>query len=300
MPNYITHAVMGQIVEPPNNEIKLYKPDLRVFSLGQDLLFSCPGALQTTHVLHTRKFFMTLIEKIKNERLQEDSQVMAYLYGHIMHYVLDTKTHPFIYYVTNDVKQKGIVNLHLACEEFLGYFVLKRKLNLQRADISSDFYTKFQISSTSKLRRIIDSLYQEVYRQKNTYQSQLLTTKCIASLGTLTKGMQNNQGEKYLDLLGLRNYLKDNRLELNDLTNSDNQSWYNPITEVKNTSSFLELFDQSVDDSKEIIETVNKVFYKDESLSKLDNIFDDRSYDTGEKCSIGKPFVRSLTLDRKK
>ena len=88
-------------------------------------------------------------------------------------------------------------------------------------------------------------------------------------------------------------------MDLSDLTNEEKNTWKNPISMRKSNCSVSELFDIAVALSQETIEKVNQVIYKDKSISTLDTVFQDQSYDTGLICNIGKPFCKSRQLEIK-
>ena len=52
------------------------------------------------HAEETRLFFINIVKYIIDNNLENNSFAMAFLYGHMCHYFLDTTCHPFIYYKT--------------------------------------------------------------------------------------------------------------------------------------------------------------------------------------------------------
>ena len=52
--------------------------------------------------------------------------------------------------------------------------------------------------------------------------------------------------------------------------------------------------------SLDAIEKVNKCLYSNESISTLDTVFTDLSYDTGVKCSLGREMTYVRKRQRKK
>ena len=67
--------------------------------------------------------------------------------------------------------------------------------------------------------------------------------------------------------------------------------WENPFDGEINNKSFLDLYNDSIDMSIDAIEKVNKYLDNECSLYSLENVFDDRSYDTGLSCSKGKKLL---------
>ena len=87
------------------------KEDLKMFAQNTDILFfyNITNFKKGKEVrefgyksqkIKTYEFFSTLINCIKYNNHQYNPQVMAYLYGMLSHYVLDSTMHPFIIYKT--------------------------------------------------------------------------------------------------------------------------------------------------------------------------------------------------------
>lgn len=296
MPNYISHAIMAEKTTF-DSKIELDKNVLRAYSIAPDLMISYKNGVNITHNQKTQSFFLSLISDIKNNKLYNDQYIMSYLYGQILHYALDTTVHPYVYYMTNDIPKLGLVNFHMAFEEYLGYYLLNQKLNTSRENLRKDFYTDFKWQESIKLQKTIDKVYSLVYSIEDASKYQIKTGKLLKTLDIATRVFQKNNGEVYLKIIGLDKYLEFANLNQEDLTNENHEVWYNPITNQQADDSLLELFDQAIVRANEIIEEVNKVIYNDERNLNLIYIFDNKSYDTGLDCRIGKPYIRSRMKD---
>ena len=72
-------------------------------------------------------YFKEIIENIKKNHLENNSELLAYLYGSVTHYILDYHCHPFVFYYTNDVnlnlKYRG---LHEKMEVKLDAYMLQK------------------------------------------------------------------------------------------------------------------------------------------------------------------------------
>ena len=65
---------------------------------------------------------------IKDNHLENDSSLLAYLYGSICHYILDKKCHPYIYYYSGDVNQDSRKSgAHEKMEVAIDAYMLKYK-----------------------------------------------------------------------------------------------------------------------------------------------------------------------------
>jgi len=82
-----------------------------------------------------------------------------------------------------------------------------------------------------------------------------------------------------------------NKLEYNDLTNETKELYTNPVTGEIHNESFLELYYKSIDMTLDAIIKVNEYLYGNVSLSSLEKVFQDLSYDTGVSCSLGKKLI---------
>lgn len=299
MPNYVTHAVMGDSIEIPRPRVEIDRKRLSAFSMGQDLLVSKEGALSQTHNSKTKMFFYTLIKTIKEEKLYDNPDVLAYLYGHIMHYELDKVMHPYVYYMTNDIPKRGVVNFHMAMEEYLGDFFVKNRCSVKRNQLSSCAQEILEIKPSDDLGILINNLYYDTYGYFNALEITKKTVRSIKLLEAFKTIMREGKSGLYYKIIGLPNYLYLADMDLKELTNSDKLTWRNPITMRKQNSSVLELFDLGLSLAQEKIELINQVIYGNKSIAILDKIFQDESYDTGLICSIGKPFNKSRYLEKK-
>lgn len=300
MPNYIAHSVMGEVTPIPNNKISIDKSLLRIFSLGQDLMATEKGAIDITHNSKTSTFFKNLIDYIVKNNLCEDEVVLSYLYGHIMHYELDRKAHPYIYYMTNDVPKRGIINFHSAFEEYLGDFILQNKLKLSRSDFVSGC-RNIHFEDNEVLADLIDDVYLSTYGYYYASNTAEKTFAAVKMLNRLRNGLDRINKDLYFNLIGLNRYLDFSSLNTRDIANLENNSWEDPISRTFHTSSFVDIFDDAVSSSQEKMEMTDKVIYGEKPVSTLDSAFDNSSYDTNLSCNIGKPFsISRYKILRKK
>ena len=87
-----------------------------------------------------------------------------------------------------------------------------------------------------------------------------------------------------------------NNLTLSEITNEENNIYRNPITGEIHTDSFLELYEKSIDMSLKAIQEVNKTLYDNYSIDRLENIFENLSYDTG----VIYPLIENMPYVRRK
>ena len=101
MPSITTHFVQSEnvyklLTKEEQNYMKDYKNTYNTFSQSHDLLFYDifnKKASKLGHYAHhhdTQEFILNIIKDIKKNKLEKNPEIMAYLYGIITHYSLDT------------------------------------------------------------------------------------------------------------------------------------------------------------------------------------------------------------------
>ena len=150
MPSTVTHAyfsldVYDKLDNKTKRILKNNTSDLKVYAQGPDPLYfynlmipivgrnirkTFPRKLHDTK---TKDFLITLVNEIKEQKLEKNSYVMSMLYGYITHYVLDSTIHPYIIYKTgiydkNIEKTRKYRSVHLDMELYLdGYMIFQRE-----------------------------------------------------------------------------------------------------------------------------------------------------------------------------
>ena len=84
------------------------------------------------HKNKSQEFFINLVNYIKYNNYYQNSEIMAFLYGFITHYSLDTKLHPYIIYKTGIVDEDDpstykYRNKHEYMENFLDNYMIKQR-----------------------------------------------------------------------------------------------------------------------------------------------------------------------------
>ena len=168
MPSYKTHAIHGEMILPEiNNRVEINKEDLKSFCMGPDALIVTDYRLfELQHIKSTRKYFKTLIKLIKENKLQDNSEVMAFLYGQLDHFILDMIMHPLIYYMTNEMPM-DVLNKMLDYEGFINK-TSKYKLG-QQVRITSNY----------------NALYKQMKVGVTDYDAKRDTKECLGKIGTI-------------------------------------------------------------------------------------------------------------------
>lgn len=285
MPNYKTHSIhIDKTSDFIDSRIELDKEDLKVFSFGPDsLAFTDIFAFNLQHNADSKYFFYLLLKKIKEENLVDNSEMISFLYGQISHYVLDVVFHPYIYYITNNMKTNSIINAHLQVELWLDSYIMNKY-----SIYSENYYKKNKIEDP-KVRQVIDYVYKQVYKclfASNKYDIGINTIKLIETTTRNNKPINDicttlNIG----DISYSRDYNK-----IREYLNKERRLWLNPITGEERIESVNELWNEAVGLFIETIEEVNAYLYDQKPL-KNRLIDSNLSYDTALPCNTPKKFI---------
>lgn len=262
MANYTSHAIMSELLyDKVNNSFKTYinKDSMKLFSLGQDLTYFNMHCFNDSHSINSKKFFINTISYILNNDLKYDSDVMAYLYGHIAHYCLDIYIHPFIKNIVNDVSKEGYINPHTIVECDMDRYLINKYGN-------NNYYLNNK--SINKVKGLINSTYRNVYGYFNISNSYINTIKLIKSINKLLLFSYRNIN---IFNLGARR---------DKYINNINFYYY-----INNDSYLYNMFDSivsnSINEAIKIIKYVNKYLYNKQEINYLNLVFNDSPYDIG-------------------
>ena len=290
MPSYKTHAIHGEVILPKIiTKTEINKEDLKTFCMGPDALILTDYRLfELQHIKDTRKYFKTLIKLIKQNKLQDNSEAMAFLYGQLDHFILDMIMHPLIYYMTEEIPKEHLMDPHGIVENLIDDYVIDK---YDRKD--EVYYHKITINSR-KLAKIINNAYERVYHTKNVslkYNMGMILMNIYDSLIRRDKLFLAKSVMKLINL-GDISYHKDYKKVLPYL-NLEHNLWLDPETGEEHYESFDNLWEKASEVALETIQDVNMYLYKDKSL-KNPIINRDTSFNTGLPCKEGqtKRFVK--------
>lgn len=318
MPSSMTHTYFGRDVynKLPNKYKSMINSNLDYFELfcqGPDpfMFFHFlvgPKAKEMIkiqnrmHTENTQEFFLNIVKYIHDNKLLNNKEVMSYLYGYICHYFLDLYTHPFIYYksgvfnskLKNTYKYNG---LHQKIEYAIDIYFISKRENI----IPNKFKIHDNIFKVSKFSPTLEKIIN--YSIGNTYNIRNSSSKYLKSIKYMKLFFYLFNYDYYgiklniynlIDKITPKNIIKIKELSyyniysnINDYLNLSNNKWNYPWDKSKiNTSSFLDLYNTSIDKS---IYTIKKVtdLLNDNTLDikQIKLLFNDLSYVTGEKCN---------------
>ncbi len=289
MPSYKTHSIHGELILPEiDKKVDINKDDLKAFCSGPDALIATNSQIfYLQHRYNTKSFFLNLIHIIKERKLYENSEVMAFLYGHLAHYALDIVTHPLIYYMTEGIPKDHKLDYHGLVEHYLDDYVMQ-EFNIGNGAC----YHKVGIKD-SELIKTVTEVYQRAYNAKSVglqYSGGIAATRFYDSVLRRCTLL-----DPIIALINLGDIKYHNDFELaRPYLNLEHDVWFNPETGEKNTDSFLDLFNKAREVALDMIDDVNKFIYGDKPLENY-FILNDISYNTGLPCDKGqtKTFIKS-------
>ena len=286
MPNYKTHSIHGEIIfDDIDKKIDIDIDDLKSFCMGPDALITTDyKVFDYQHANKVKDYFETMIKYYKKNKLYNDSESMAFLYGQVDHYILDLIMHPLIYYVTENMEVKYKFKPHGLIENWIDDYIIKK-----HGKDKLLYYRKFFLSN-KKLKESINKLYEKVYNSHheslkysigilNTSLYDLLIRKNMIVITPLLIKL-SNLGDIMYD---------DNIKRVIPFLNLNNKTWKDPETGQKKRDSFDDLWKKSMEASLQTIEDINGYLYGDKNLNNS-YISNDISFNTGIPCSEGQSF----------
>ena len=290
MPSYKTHAIHGETILPNiMARTEINKEDLKSFCMGPDALIVTDYRLfELQHIKDTRDYFKTLLKLIKKEKLQDNSEVMAFLYGQLDHFILDIIMHPLIYYVTEEMPKEHILDPHGLAENLIDDYVI------WKYDRNDEYYYRKVRISDRKLMKLINDAYKKVYHVNNTSLKYSFGMTLINIYDSLIRRDKLFLAKGIMKLINLGDisYHNDYKVALPYL-NLEHKLWLDPETGEKHYESFDNLWAKASEVALETIQDVNLYLYQDKKL-RNSIINNDTSFNTGLPCKEGqtKRFVK--------
>lgn len=248
------------------------------------------------HWNKTQDYLINIIKYIQETQQENNPELLAYLYGSITHYVLDTTCHPFIFYKTgiyrkNEPETRKYFGGHNRIEKDLDAYYYKKytgkdynHCNVTKEIIGKPIFSDNLITSINKV-------YKDTYNKDNIgyyYQKGVNNARVIYNLVINDRFGIKKSFYKFLDLIINKNqkyistystYIKNPNL---NYLNLENKEWNHPSKpEIKYNHSFEDLFNISVDKSIKIIREINKVLYSNKSIEEILEYIPNLDYSTG-------------------
>jgi len=310
MPGFITHYICGQAIlntvdSDAKKMIKPYQQFYNIGTQGPDIFFYyLPGLIRRNsrgigiqmHKSHFGPFILNMIDIMKAPELPDSTRslLMAYISGFLTHYSLDATAHPYVYSKTG-IRQKGdkakairySVN-HRRFETAIDVLML----NLMSSKKPSDYklWELIQVERdpamivAEAMSASIKEAYERTISPKEIY-------KAMIYMVNLTRVLQSATGRRkrfmeLLENLTIGENVISSIIHMQKVTdgvdymNMEHSPWSIPGLEAK-TESFLELYQEAVQEGTLMIDTMLRCVKGEVSRDKLAITLGDRSLSTG-------------------
>lgn len=302
MPALTTHKIFAEQIQ---NELKLNNIDDQtyyIFSQSHDLLYYYKGKnykfynKQGTkgHHKSTQDFIINIIECIKSNSLTNDKQCMAYLYGTLTHYYLDSTTHPYVFYKSgvfrkynkDTYKYRGQHNL---LERSLDSVIYEKTYNKKYKNCKTHKEIIPKIEFSKNLTTLIDLAYNKTYKTNNMSK---YVIKGYNTMRLFHKLVVNDSLSIKYYLYKLIDFISNNKTKClhsyttsvkctDSILNLEKKNWYNPTDKsIKYNTSFIDLMNNAKKDCIKTIKKINAYLYEDKEID-LKELIKDLDYSTG-------------------
>ena len=312
MPAFMTHDIFARevynkidkkIQNKFNNELPIYQ----AFSQSHDILFYYKSINtkennrinfigKIGHRRKTQDYLINIVKIIKKYHLEEYQPDIAYLFGSITHYVLDSTLHPLIFYKTGiydpykklpkHLKYKG---MHALMERTIDSYYYKKyyKKDYKYCKIFKDI-KKPKLSID--LITLINMVYKETYNLEHVGIYHKKGIKDFRIINRLF--IQDKLGIKlriYKLLEKIQHKNKDTLACFSTSYNYDikylnleHKKWNHPCDKERiYTDSIEDLYNESIEKCLKIFNEVYKVLYENKDIDLLKKVIPNISYGTG-------------------
>lgn len=315
MPATVTHAYfMTDIYDKLPIGLKSLlideKKSLRMFGQSMDPLFfynkvslkSGKRVQEFGEYFHTHQsqdFFINLVNYIKYNNYYKIPDVMAFLYGLMGHYFLDTTIHPFVFYKTGNFEKDKPETYqyngkHHEMEVFLDNYFIKQREHISPYKFRFfDYCFDFKPFS-AELIDVINYTFHETFGIKNMakfYQEALHQMYFDLKLFRYDKYGIKHTFYKALDKITPKTSFRfqyiSYHLPLSDkhnYLNLNHKIWHHPCQKKEQyKTSITDLYLHALYEANKAIKDVN-YYFKDKKNINLKKVFTNLSYHTGKNC----------------
>ncbi len=301
---YTHHAFTKDVYKVLDKSVKekLSKSEdlFNLFGKSFDVLFFSREKLgHFAHKNHVNLYFQNIMRYIKDNDLINNGDVLAYLYGSVCHYVLDSTIHPYVYfkagrYYQNNKETWKYKGRHTYVEYMIDAYMYKEKneKSIVRAKLSKEMFPTVEFDKN--LRKTID------YAYMNTFCASGVSEEIIKGYRNyrfiMKHIMESHFGIKdflyrLIDKLGivkkwvLKNYSYYIKEIDESVLNLEHNKWFYPVDKkVSFHYSVNDLYDLCIERARTLINNIDEALNGDEKMVKevLKDI-GDLSYTTGKK-----------------
>lgn len=319
MPNIIAHALCANDVlqQLPNLEIKrVIQKYPRVFSMatsGPDFLFyykalpfqddkDAKPVHEIGNIIHKKwinRFYTKAIELIQSET--ENKEILiVFLAGHLMHWSLDHKTHPFVFNRSGEIAG-DTKYWHYRFESMIDTMMVKQIKGYRLNETKSYEF----VDSLPEHRKIIGEFYRKIVLSVyNLDFNNEIYEECFESMHKLSKMLFDpntmlfplvQAAEKAMGLeWKYSSHMVIGKIDTeHDVLNLKHSPWQHPCDNTLSIKSFVDLYEEAILVGQAVLYRLNDIVYKNQKVS-LDNLLNDLGYDTGKANEMELKFYRSI------
>ena len=309
MPSIVTHYSFASDVYKKldfKTQERTDKETMEIFAQSFDYFFyynfldfkhgkSIRDIAKMAHRSNTQLYFINIVKYILNNNLQENKEVMGYLYGSLTHYTLDTICHPFIFFKTG-VYYKNIKatfkyrGMHTKMEKNIDAYYSKAQFKkpLYKLNIVKEVIPRHKFS-----KDVLDTIswvYKETYNKENIGP---FVKKAYKNARNLYRFFIQDKSGIKRKLYGLIDFFHRKGMVLKNYSfhiaaedlrflNLDKKHWCHPCDDsIISDASFLDLYNEALKKTVKIIKEINKVLYENQDIKSLVKVIDNASYITG-------------------
>ncbi|MFP4697349.1 MAG: zinc dependent phospholipase C family protein [Eubacteriales bacterium] len=299
--NYLNHSL---------NNLEKYRQVFNLGTQGPDILFYYhiwpwkrrDGVNKIGKKMHSKNvnaFFNNALKYITNQKGSVRDLLTAYLCGYACHYSLDSNTHPYIFYKTGFVRQNEKPTYKFSCyhrsfETAIDVLMLDYLMGIKPYEIKVPELIKVTKIESLIIGKMLEQILKDVY-DEDVRAKQISTA--IIDMVSAQRSLRSRTGLKKI-LLGqleksLGNYqlissmihppnLKENL----DYLNLSQNPWALPwdITK-KRTDSFIEMFNNSVQESIKFMEAIFQYISNIKDSDYTLKIIGNKSFSSGLDCN---------------
>lgn len=312
MPSITTHHIFANHVfaKLDKDTIKHFNHEKLIyttFAQSHDYLFYYTFDFKNAHHIKnlghyahhnkTQAYILNIIKEIKKQHLENNHQCLAYLYGVITHYVLDSTCHPFIFYKTGIYRKENKHSKiyrgeHNRMEKDIDAIFYEREYHQKynHCNLNKDIIKKPIFSK--ELTNLIDTVYETTYNEPNIgtyYYKSIKHTKIINTLVINDYFGIKRALYSLIDLItnryfgNIAAYSTFRPKPDTSFLNNEHKEWTHPCNKNQTyTYSFDDLVKIAEEKAINIINSINDYLFKDErSYNDLTKLIPDIDYSTG-------------------
>lgn len=309
MPNLITHSLLGKQVVPSlpsslQGVIADFPKEFLLGTQGPDIFFyynAWPWLSQkkgkafarigsSIHRSKINEFLSAVLDEVDtNNRDDVHRAKLSYFCGFLCHWALDKNAHPYIFHQTGDVfTSEGKVN-HRRFESHLDFFMLQQVMGSPLQEYPG--YKLVQFDSLT-----IDAIfgfYEHPVMQVHGYSvPKRKIGTALSHFRGIQRALYDPRGKKFRMLHWIEKhvlrspYLFSSMITFPqkddyDIVNSAHRTWEHPCTGLPSQNSFLELFEQGIQDGIKVLCLLDQFLQGEGGSQELLAFVQNQSFETG-------------------